>query len=89
MAGTPHRPRPGSPRPGTEWTPAESFAGTPVFLGCSDVDGHIPAERVLTSADVFSGAGAAVTAILYPGMDHTVSEEELVQVRALLDRLPG
>jgi len=74
--------------PGTSWTPAAAFDGTPVYLGCSDVDGHIPAARVTESADVFRTAGASVTAVLYPGMDHTVTEDELVHVRRILDGLP-
>ena len=59
----------------------------PIFLGCSDVDVHIPKERVLESADVFRARGADVTAILYPGMDHTVNDDELRHVRALVDRV--
>jgi phospholipase/carboxylesterase len=48
------------------------------------VDGHIPASRVLGSAEVFRRAGGEVTSILYPGMDHTVTEEELVHVRRIV-----
>jgi len=73
--------------PGTTWTASSSFEGTPVFLGCSDVDGHIPASRVLESAEVFRRAGGEVTSILYPGMDHTVTEEELVHVRRIVGGL--
>jgi predicted esterase len=75
--------------PGTTWRPAASFDATPVFLGCSDVDGHIPASRVRESGAVFRAAGAVVTEILYPGMDHTVTDDELVHVRAMLERLPA
>jgi predicted esterase len=74
--------------PGTRWNETGSFEGTPVFLGCSDTDFHIPAERVLESADVLKRLGAAVRAVLYPGMDHTVSPEEIAEVRALLGSLP-
>jgi predicted esterase len=38
--------------PGTVWPQTGSVDGTPVFLGCSDVDFHIPKERVVESADV-------------------------------------
>jgi predicted esterase len=75
--------------PGTIWGPDGTFDGTPVYLGCSDVDGHIPALRVTESAEVFRRAGGDVTAVLYPGMDHTVTEDELVHVRHLLSRLSG
>jgi predicted esterase len=75
--------------PGTTWSPAAAFDETPVFLGCSDVDGHIPASRVRESASVFRTAAADVTEILYPGMDHTVTDDELAHVRAMLERLPA
>lgn len=54
-----------------------SLEGTPVFLGCSDVDAHIPEARVMKSAGVMKGLGGAVDARIYPGMGHTVNQEEL------------
>ncbi len=75
--------------PGTTWDAEAPFDGTPVFLGCSDVDGHIPASRVQESAEVFRRFGADVTSILYPGMDHTVTEEELVHVRRIVAGVPA
>jgi predicted esterase len=58
--------------------------GTPVFIGCSDVDAHIPVERVIESAEVFRRMGAAVDERIYPGMGHTVNDDELEAVGALL-----
>ena len=75
--------------PGTAWPDAGRLDGVPVFLGCSDVDFHIPKERVLESADVLRARGAEVTAILYPGMDHTVNDDEIAHVRAIVDRVAG
>jgi phospholipase/carboxylesterase len=75
---------------GPDGTPRDypgSFDGTPVFLGCSDVDPHIPKERVIETADVFKRMGANVTMRLYPGMPHTVSEDELEEVRSILSAL--
>jgi phospholipase/carboxylesterase len=60
------------------------FARAPVFLGCSDVDAHIPAERVRESAALLERLGADVTLKLYPGMGHTINEDELTRVRAML-----
>jgi predicted esterase len=54
--------------------------GTTVFIGCSDVDFHIPKERVLESADIFKTMNANVTMRLYPNMDHTVNDDELAFV---------
>lgn len=73
--------------PGTAWPDAGRLDGVPVFLGCSDVDFHIPKERVLESADVLRSRGAEVQAILYPGLDHTVNEDEVAHVQALIDRI--
>jgi phospholipase/carboxylesterase len=72
--------------PGTTWDDVTtSLDGTPVFLGCSDVDPHIPAERVLESDAVFRRLGAAVTRKLYPGMGHTVSGDEIENVQRVMD----
>jgi predicted esterase len=73
--------------PGTVWPDAGRLDGVPVFLGCSDVDVHIPKERVLESADLLRARGAEVAAILYPGLDHTVNDDELMHVQALIDRI--
>ena len=70
--------------PGTPRAYDGSLAGTSVFLGCSDVDPHIPLERVRESADVFERMGATVDARIYPGMGHLVNDDELAAVRALL-----
>ena len=75
--------------PGTIWERTGSFDGTPVFLGCSDIDPHIPLARVNESADVFSRMGAEVIKKIYPGMGHTVSEDEISHGRGLLARLLG
>lgn len=69
---------------GTPRDYAGAFDGTPVFLGCSDIDPHIPVERVRESAEVFRRMGAAVDERIYPGMGHTVNQDEIDAVRALL-----
>ncbi|TME57981.1 MAG: phospholipase [Chloroflexi bacterium] len=61
------------------------FEGTPVFLGCSDVDPHIRKDRVVEAAQVFDRMGAAVTMKLYPGMGHTVNEDEIEHVRRIVE----
>jgi phospholipase/carboxylesterase len=60
------------------------FEGTPVFLGCSDVDPHIPEERVQQTAVILEGLGARVTLRLYPNMDHTVNQDEIQFVRDMM-----
>jgi phospholipase/carboxylesterase len=70
--------------PGTSRAYAGSLAGTPVFLGCSDVDAHIPLARVHESRDVLTRMGGTVTERIYPGMGHTVNADEIAAVAALL-----
>lgn len=72
---------------GTPFTYPGSLAGTPAFLGCSDVDPHIPKGRVEESARVYRRLGARVEARLYPNMGHTVNRDELDYVRDLLANL--
>ena len=70
--------------PGTPRNYAGSLASTPVFLGCSDIDSHIPLARVHESRDVLTRMGAAVTERIYPGMGHSVNSEEIEHVSRLL-----
>jgi len=58
--------------------------GTPVFFGCSDVDPHIPAERVHVSAEVFENLEGDVEKRLYEGMGHGVNDDEIEYVSALV-----
>lgn len=74
--------------PGTTWDRPRGVAGTPVFLGCSDVDPHIPATRVRETAELFTGLGAVVDARIYPGMPHTINEDEIAAVQALVAGVP-
>jgi phospholipase/carboxylesterase len=70
--------------PGTLWDYPGSFNRTPVFLGCSDVDPHIPKSRVLDTAQVFRSYDADVHVRLYPNLGHTVNQDEISNVRELL-----
>lgn len=64
-----------------------SLEGTPVFLGCSDVDPHIPLARVERSAEVLRQLGGEVDVRVYPGFGHAVNADEVERVNALLDPL--
>ena len=70
--------------PGTPRNYSGSLESTPVFLGCSDVDPHIPLERVHETADVFRTLNARVDERTYRGMGHTINEDEIKAARALL-----
>jgi predicted esterase len=72
---------------GTPRNYAGSLADTPVFLGCSDIDPHIPMGRVEHTAEVLTSLGANVTTRLYPGMGHTVNDDEIAHVQRMMDAI--
>jgi predicted esterase len=61
-----------------------SLDGTPVFMGSSDVDPHVPLQRLNETRDVFTKLGAKVDMRIYPRMGHTVNDDEVKAVRTLL-----
>jgi predicted esterase len=70
--------------PGTPRHYQGSLEGTAVFLGCSDIDPHIPVERVHETEEVFTRLAASVDKRIYPGMGHIVNEDEIAAVRTIL-----
>jgi phospholipase/carboxylesterase len=72
---------------GPEGTPRDysgTLAETPVFLGCSDVDPHIPLWRVKESALVLKALGGNVTERIYGGFGHAIHNDEIIHVRRLV-----
>jgi predicted esterase len=70
--------------PGTPRDYAGTLDGTPVLLGCSDIDPHIPLARVQETAAVLGRMGAVVDERIYPRLGHTINRDELDALRALL-----
>lgn len=66
---------------------AGSLDGTPAFFGCSDVDPHIPAERVHESVETYDRLDADATERIYEGMAHTVNRDEIEFVAGLVAAL--
>lgn len=60
------------------------FGGTPVFIGTSDPDPHVPVERVHQTARQLESMGAAVTVQVYPMMGHTINGDEITQANTLI-----
>ncbi len=73
--------------PGTTWSYGGAFDGTPIFMGSSDVDSHVPLERVEEGAAVFERMGAVVTKHIYPGMGHLVNDDEIAFTQDLMRNL--
>lgn len=61
-----------------------SLEGTPVFLGCSNIDMHIPEERVHETAEVMKKLGGEVTTVIYPNMGHGVNFDEIEHVQKMM-----
>lgn len=61
-----------------------TFSNMPVFLGCSNVDVHIPEERVHESAHVFEKMGAQVVKTIYADMGHTIIGDEIEQAKIIV-----
>jgi phospholipase/carboxylesterase len=75
---------------GPEGFPREyngSFDGTPVFLGCSERDPHIPTSRVIETENVFQRMGANVTRRLYPTLGHAINADEIAAVQKMLTEI--
>jgi predicted esterase len=65
-----------------------SLDGTPVFIGCSNRDPHIPIERVEESEDVLRALGGDVSKVIYPDLGHTIVPDEIDRAnRIIRDRL--
>ncbi|HSN55401.1 MAG TPA: dienelactone hydrolase family protein, partial [Candidatus Sulfomarinibacteraceae bacterium] len=64
------------------------FEGTPIFLGCSDRDPHVPLWRVSETEEILRRMGAEVEKRVYPGMAHTIIRDELDWVETTMRQLP-
>lgn len=56
-----------------------SFNGTPVFIGSSNPDMHIPVERVYATANIMRDMQADITEKVYLNMGHTINQDEIDQ----------
>ncbi len=75
--------------PGTPRDYGGSLAGTPVFVGCSDVDFHIPLERVQETSTILTRMGGDVTERIYPGMGHTIVQDEIDAALTIMREVGG
>lgn len=66
-----------------------SLESTPIFMGCSDTDPHIPKARVEETARLLDALGGSVTMRFYPNMGHTINRDELDAVRGMMQAVRG
>jgi len=62
------------------------FQNTPVFIGTSDPDVHVPVTRVHETTALLQKMNAAVTERVYPGMGHTIVTAELAEAARIVFR---
>jgi phospholipase/carboxylesterase len=60
------------------------FAGTPIFIGTSNPDPHVPVERVNASTALIKGMRANVAEKIYLGMGHTINRDEIAVANKML-----
>lgn len=72
--------------PGTPRDYPGSLGDMPAFIGTSDPDPHVPFARVEETRDVLERMGAKVELRRYPGMPHTINEDEIEAARELIRR---
>jgi predicted esterase len=66
--------------------PSGNLNGTPAFLGCSDIDPHIPLQRVKDTISLLQSMGARVTEKIYPNMGHTIIDDEIELAQELISK---
>lgn len=59
---------------------------TPVFMGCSKADPHIPLERVEATEQAFKGLNAGVEKRIFEGSKHSIFDEEIERMREIIER---
>ena len=60
------------------------FESTPVFIGTSDPDPHVPVQRVIDSTKILKTMNALVTEKIYKNMGHTINEDEIEMVNSVI-----
>ncbi len=53
------------------------FEGTPIFIGSSKRDFHVPMNRIMESAELLQTMGANVKTLLFEDTGHTIRKEEI------------
>jgi phospholipase/carboxylesterase len=60
------------------------FRGTPVFIGTSDPDPHVPVGRVNATSNILKNMNARVTEKIYSNMGHTINGDEIELANKLI-----
>lgn len=63
------------------------FSGTPVFIGSSDPDPHVPVERVYATTNILKNMNAEVEEKIYAQMGHTINQDEIAHANKIINNL--
>lgn len=66
--------------------PKGDLGGTPVFIGCSDIDPHIPLQRVHETTTLLKAMNANVIEKIYPQMGHTIIDDEIELAKKVIGK---
>jgi predicted esterase len=58
-------------------------------MGCSDIDPHIPLERFNETAEILNQLGAQVNKKIYPGIPHTIIQDEIDEAMKIVEIVIG
>ncbi len=62
-----------------------NFHGTKIYIGTSDPDPHVPLGRVKETETVLKQMGAEVEVDVFPGMGHTIVQDEIDKAIRILN----
>ena len=62
-----------------------NFESTPIFIGASDNDPHVPERRIEDSQVILESMGATVVKKIYPNLGHTINHDELMMAGLILN----
>lgn len=65
---------------------AGDFKGTPIFIGTSDPDPHVPVQRVNDTAIILQRMNAKLVKRIYKNMGHTINEDEITEANKILQQ---
>lgn len=60
------------------------FTNTPIFIGSSNRDPHVPVERVYATTNILKSMNASVTEKIYENMSHTINQDEIELAKELV-----
>lgn len=61
-----------------------NFLGTPVFIGTSDPDFHVPVERVYATEKILKEMNANITLKVYENFGHSINQDEIDWLNKLI-----